>query len=197
MKTNVTLITGGSRSGKSRLALEKALGYPRRIFLATAVPIDEEMRLRIGRHRSERGTDFATVEESVFLAKSIRENAPSADVILVDCLTFWLNNLLYAFRRDPRGGEREIQTQIRDLLAVLDERPTSLIFVTNEVNMGVVPAEPLTRHFVDLAGRLNQDVARQADEVILMTAGIPQILKPEKETPLGILGTQDSGRFTA
>ena len=189
MRSSVTLITGGSRSGKSRLAVEKALGYPRRIFMATAVPLDEEMKLRIERHREERGTDFATIEAPVFLADSIRKNASSADVILVDCLTFWLNNLLHTFRDGSVRGDRGIQAEIEDLRGVLEERPTSLIFVTNEVNMGVVPADPLTRHFVDLAGRLNQDVARQADEVILMTAGIPQTLKQGKENYHGILGS--------
>ena len=165
----VILITGGSRSGKSRMALEKISGFPRKVFLATAVPIDEEMKRRIEAHRRERGADFETVEEKVSLARAIREKAPSADGILVDCLTFWLNNLLHY------GADEK--KEIEDFYAVLEEKPTTLVLVTNEINMGIMPADPLSRRFIELQGRINQEAARRADEVIFMVAGIPQILK--------------------
>lgn len=165
----VTLITGGSRSGKSRFALEKVSPYARKIFLATAVATDEEMKRRIEKHQRDRGSDFLTVEEPVHLGRVIHEKASLADVILVDCLTFWLNNLFHY------GVSNEIQ----DFLDVLKERPTALVLVTNEINMGVIPADTLTRRFVDQQGWLNQEVARRSDEVILMVSGIPQILKPE------------------
>lgn len=169
-RTTITLVTGGSRSGKSRFAREKMLAYSRKVFLATAVAIDPEMQKRIEVHKKERGPDILTVEESVHLAKVIRGEAPSTDVILVDCLTFWLNNLFHYLKSS-------ISEEIENLLKILDQRPTSLILVTNEVNMGVIPGDPLSREFVDQQGRLNQEVARRADEVILMVAGIPQVLK--------------------
>lgn len=167
----ITLITGGSRSGKSRLALEKAMGYSRRIFLATGMPIDSEMTQRIKKHQEERGASFKTIEEPILLAETIRRHAASADVILVDCLTFWLNNLFHQFSTD------KISEEIQDFLAVLDEKPISLILVTNEINMGVIPPEPLSRRFVDCQGKLNQETAKRSDEVIMMVSGIPQILR--------------------
>lgn len=166
----ITLITGGSRSGKSRLAREKMLPFSRKVFLATAVATDAEMAQRIERHKKERDSDILTVEEPVRLAEAIRIQAPSADVILVDCLTFWLNNLFHYLGRS-------ISKEIEHFLKVLDQRPTSLILVTNEVNMGVISNDPLSREFVDQQGLLNQEVARRADEVILMVAGLPQVLK--------------------
>ena len=167
----LTFITGGTRSGKSRLAREKALAYPRRIFLATAEVTDPEMAKRIARHQEERGCEFVTVEEPLSLAEAIRKHSDEADVILVDCLTFWLNNLFHHFDAD------QVSKEIGDLLKLLEERPTHLILVTNEINMGVVARDPATRRFVDQQGWLNQEIARRADEVILMVAGLPQILK--------------------
>ena len=172
-QSTTTLVTGGSRSGKSQWAREKMSSYSRKIFLATAVAIDPEMTERIVRHKKERGSDFITVEEPVHLAEAIRAQAPSADVILVDCLTFWLNNLFHYLKSS-------ISKEIENFLNVLEQRPTSLILVTNEVNMGVIPNDPLSREFVDRQGWLNQEVARRADEVILMVAGIPQVLKHER-----------------
>jgi len=173
----ITLITGGSRSGKSALAREKALSYPRRIYLATAEVTDPEMARRIARHQKERGPEFRTVEEPLHLARSIRRNAPEADVILVDCLTFWLNNLFHHFRDEAVSERRRIESEISDFLKVLDEKPTHLVLVTNEINMGVIPGDPISRRFVDEQGWLNQEVARRADEVIFMVAGLPQALK--------------------
>jgi adenosylcobinamide kinase/adenosylcobinamide-phosphate guanylyltransferase len=173
----LTLVTGGSRSGKSRWALEKILGYPRKFFLATAVATDQEMERRIARHQEERAPDFATIEEPVSLARALREKAPFADAILVDCLTFWLNNLFHYFGDGSQKISARILQEIDEFFKVLDTRPTSLILVTNEINMGVIPADRPSRHFVEEQGRLNQEVARRADEVIFMVAGIPQVLK--------------------
>ena len=167
---SLILITGGSRSGKSRMALERSRGFAKKVFVATAEALDEEMRVRIEKHRRERGPEFITVEEPLHLARAIRANR-AADVLVIDCLTFWLNNLFHHLR----DGENEI----RDFLKALDERPTTLILVTNEIGMGVVPADPPSRRFVDRQGWLNQEVAHRADEVILMVSGIPQIVKSE------------------
>lgn len=176
----LTLITGGSRSGKSRMALEKVSSYRRKIFLATAVATDPEMERRIERHQKERGPEFLTLEEPLHLAQAIRSHASSTDVILVDCLTFWLNNLFYdSPSPQPRMDE------IKDFLRVLDERPTSLILVTNEINMGVIPSDPISREFVDRQGWLNQEAARRCDEVILMVAGIPLSLRAKRSNLAG------------
>ena len=103
----LTLVTGGSRSGKSALARQKALSYSRRIFLATAEVTDSEMAQRIQKHRDERGSEFLTVEEPLYLAQALRKNQ-QAEVILVDCLTFWLNNLFHHFGSDASRIEKEI-----------------------------------------------------------------------------------------
>src|SRR3989338_1143521 len=162
-QNRLILITGGSRSGKSRLALEKMTGYPRKLFLATAVVTDGEMKERIAQHRKDRGAGFVTVEEPIHLADTLRREAARADAILVDCLTFWLNNLFYASGAGaPRLSPASLK-EIEDFLRVLEEKPVSLILVTNEINMGVVPSEGLTRRFVDEQGRLNQEAARRAD----------------------------------
>lgn len=176
----VILITGGSRSGKSRFALEKASSFSRKVFLATALAIDSEMEKRIARHQKERDLNFRTVEEPIHLAQAIRANAPSVDGILVDCLTFWLNNLFYHSGMPEADFSESFNQEIDDFLKVIEQKPTTLILVTNEINMGVIPADPLTRRFVEKQGWLNQEVARRADEVVLMVSGIPQILKQEK-----------------
>ena len=180
MEPTITLITGGSRSGKSRFALEKMQAYPRKVFLATAVAIDPEMKERIEIHRKERSADFLTVEEPIHLAQAIQRLAPQADAILVDCLTFWLNNLFHKWPDRDGAPYKLFDKEIQDFLEVLEERPTSFILVTNEVNMGVIPPDPLTRRFVERHGCLNQEIARLADEVVLMVTGIPQVLKQKE-----------------
>ena len=172
-ENTVTLITGGTRSGKSRTALEKTLPFSRKVFLATAEVTDPEMARRIERHQKERSSDFLTIEEPLYLAQAVRHQRDRSDVVLIDCLTFWLNNLFHHF------GDRteRLSKETQEFLDVLDERPTHLVVVTNEINMGVVPTDELSRRFVEEQGWLNQEAARRADEVILMVAGIPQILK--------------------
>ncbi len=167
------LITGGNRSGKSRKAHELALNYSKRIFLATAEAVDPETNRRIQKHQAQRGSEFVTIEEPLYLAEAIRTHAGEADVILVDCLTFWLNNLFHHFGE----GSYQASKQMEDFLKVLEEKPVSLILVTNEISMGVISTDSFTRRFMDEHGRLNQEVARCADEAILMVAGIPQTLK--------------------
>lgn len=169
--TPITFITGGSRSGKSTMARGKISPYPRKTFLATAEITDEEMARRIEKHQKERGDDFQTIEEPLHLVEAIRREAYQTDAILVDCLTFWLNNLFHHF------GHDFINHEIEDFLKILDEKPVPLILVSNEINMGVVPPDSLSRCFVDQQGWLNQEVARRADEVIFMVSGIPQWLK--------------------
>ena len=165
---NLILVTGGARSGKSRRALDLAQPCAHKAFLATAEPVDAEMRERIARHRAERGDSFLTVEAPIDLAGAVLSLSASVEVAIVDCLTIWLGNLMHRSARNDRGY-REIDAFVDQL-----ENPRcDLIIVSNEVGMGIVPDTPLSRRFRDLAGGLNQTVARLADRVELMVAGVP------------------------
>lgn len=167
-----TLITGGGRSGKSRHALELAGCYKRKAFVATAEPLDEEMRRRIAAHRKMRGASFLTVEEPVDLAGAIASLPDDVEVAVVDCLTVWLGNLTHRHGTNSSGfGE------VDAFLDVLKGPPCDLIIVTNEVGMGIIPHNPMARQFRDMAGALNQEVARLAERVILMVSGIPLTVK--------------------
>jgi adenosylcobinamide kinase/adenosylcobinamide-phosphate guanylyltransferase len=167
-----TLVLGGARSGKSRFALGLAEAAPGpRVYVATAEGLDAEMRERIARHRAERGAAWATVEEPVELAARLPELARRYPVVLVDCLTLWVSNLLHA---DAARAEERLGGLVEALAAAAAAR---VILVANEVGMGIVPEAPLTRAFRDLAGRLNQMVAAAAGEVFLVAAGIPLKLK--------------------
>jgi adenosylcobinamide kinase/adenosylcobinamide-phosphate guanylyltransferase len=161
---SIVLIGGGSRSGKSRYALSLARQYgPRRGFLATAQALDDEMKQRIGRHRQERGPDFTTIEEPLDLAGVILAQQGALDVLVIDCLTLWLSNLLLS-GLEP-GFEEFLQTAA--------ESPLQCILVTNEVGCGIVPENDLARRFRDLAGTLNQQAAARATAVYWMIFGVP------------------------
>jgi adenosylcobinamide kinase / adenosylcobinamide-phosphate guanylyltransferase len=167
---SVTLITGGARSGKSAHALalaEQALGA-RRFFIATAEALDDEMRERIAHHRAARSTDFATIEESIAIAEALARLADRADVVVVDCLTLWVSNLLMARRSDE-----EILAAARGLASALASAPFACFVVTDEVGAGIVPDHAIARRFRDLLGWTNQAVARGAERVVLMVAGYP------------------------
>jgi adenosylcobinamide kinase/adenosylcobinamide-phosphate guanylyltransferase len=176
---HVTLVTGGGRSGKSRYGLNAALAYARRVFVATAVPCDPEMADRIARHRAERGDAFRTIEAQTRVADAIREHGPTADVVLVDCITIWVNNLLH---ERERGGVVP-DTEIAAFLDTLRAPPCDLILVTNEVGMGIVPVGDLTREYRDLVGMVNQQVAALADRVVFTVCGLPIVLKGQDRAP--------------
>lgn len=171
--SKVTLLTGGGRSGKSTEALRLAEPYARRAFIATAQACDGEMRDRIARHRKERDQRFVTIEEPVDLAGAIRGLAGRADVVIVDCLTVWLANVMHY-----RGFDQSEYDEINSFIAALSSPPCDLIVVTNEVGMGIIPMDPMTRRYRDLAGLVNQRAAACANTVILMVSGIPVIIKP-------------------
>jgi adenosylcobinamide kinase/adenosylcobinamide-phosphate guanylyltransferase len=171
----VLLVTGGCRSGKSRYAQEWAEGRAsKRLFLATASVTDEEMAERIRRHQEMRGEGWITVEEPIGVARAIREHGASDQVILMDCVTIWLSNLLLEGLSD-----REILEQVGGLVMTLAQAICSVAMVTNEVGWGIVPDHPLGRRFRDLAGMVNQKLADAADRVVLMAAGLPLTLKGE------------------
>jgi len=173
------LIGGGSRSGKSNfaLALARRLGR-RRVFLATAQPGDPEMRYRIHLHQQTRGSDFRTVEEPLAVPEVLAQ-IEDADVIVLDCLTLWLSNLLLAWN-DPAP----ITQRIDDLVAALRRQSAHTILVTNEVGLGLVPETPLGRTFRDEAGRAHQRLAAVADEVYFAVLGLMLRLKPGPVIPV-------------
>ncbi len=174
MPGKVIFVGGGARSGKSRFALEYArrLGR-RRLFVATAEPFDPEMQERILRHRDERGADFATLEEPLHLTRVLGQVC-DIDVVVVDCLTLWLSNLLV--RETPVSG---IDNQVAEMVAVLKARLWHVVLVSNEVGFGIVPESALGRIFRDVAGRAHQRLAAEADEVYLAAVGVVLRLLPE------------------
>lgn len=166
----IALILGGARSGKStygeKIARQAADG--RLIYLATAEASDGEMQDRIAAHRERRGSDWHTIEEPVALAPHIMA-AGQGDVILIDCLTLWLTNILL--------GDGQFEKHTTALTGALTSTKAKTVLVSNEVGLGIVPDNALSRRFRDEAGILNQRIAATADHVVLMTAGLPLILK--------------------
>jgi len=169
-----TLVLGGARSGKTRYAeaLAQASGLAVTV-VATARADDPEMHARIARHRAERPAQWRTVEEPLHLADCLRAHAATDRCLLVDCLTLWLSNLLCADDAAQLARERDA------LLALLPALPGTLILVSNETGLGVVPLGELTRRYVDEAGRLHQALAQRCARVVMTIAGLPLILKGE------------------
>ena len=170
-RKSVTLVTGGARSGKSSFAMKLALKYKNPVFIATAVPFDDEMRNRIAKHQTERVNRFiCTLEEPYNPAQAIKKIPCNTGVILLDCITVWLGNLLYREEKDKFG-------EIEEFIACLDNLPVPMIIVTNEVGMGIVPDNSLGRRFRDIAGETNRRIAEKADKVIMTVCGLPLYLK--------------------
>ena len=169
----LTLITGGCRSGKSTHAITIASASPasRKFFIATALPVDEEMRARIAHHRRSRPAEFQTLEEPQRLVAVLESLHGRADVVVIDCLTLWISNLL------QESSDEAILAEADALASVNVRAAFSTIIVTDEVGWGVVPDNPVARRFRDLLGWTNQRIARAADEVLLMAAGYPLRLK--------------------
>ncbi|MBI4766412.1 MAG: bifunctional adenosylcobinamide kinase/adenosylcobinamide-phosphate guanylyltransferase [Deltaproteobacteria bacterium] len=173
-QARLTLITGPARSGKTRLALQWALNLPSpRTYIATAQGLDAEMADRIHRHREERGSAFQTIEEPLLLSTRLENIKQPCSVVVVDCLTLWLSNLLGVAGEE---GER-VHKKFDELMASLKAIETPVILIGNEVGWGIVPENAMARHFRDLSGRLQQEIAQIADQVILMVAGIPLVVK--------------------
>lgn len=172
-RRTITLVLGGARSGKSRWAQEQAARFPRVTYFATARASDSEMRDKITRHRKERPSTWRTVEVPTGLPKKIREECRHADVLLIDCLTLYVANVMRTGpKSDAHNGSR-----IRELRDAIHSSPTSIIAVSNEVGSGVVPAFRSGRLYRDTLGQLNQEVAAIADNVVLMIAGVPLLVK--------------------
>ena len=165
----LTLVVGGARSGKSRLAerLVSATGRPR-TYIATAQAFDAEMRARIDQHITDRGPDWTTIEAPMDLAPALAVCDP-AGVILLDCATLWLSNMLLA--------GHDLTPASQALLESLAASPAPIVIVSNEVGMGIVPENALARQFRDAQGRLNQMIAARAGLVVGVMAGLPLRLK--------------------
>ena len=152
-----------------------------RTYIATCPVIDKEMEDRIRKHKEARQfTSWQTIEEVTDLAVALRRSKGS-EVILVDCLTLWINNLMYEAEQEKKYlDEDAIGARCEDVVGVCNDLPGTVIFVTNEVGMGIVPENPNSRLFRDLAGRCNQRMADHADTVIFMVSGLPLYIKGEK-----------------
>lgn len=167
-------VLGGARSGKSRHAqawadARAATHDLQRVYIATAQAFDDEMVERIALHRQDRGPDWRTVDAPLDLPSALAENARPGRVLLVDCLTLWLSNLVLA--------ERPVEPAADALLAALAASAAPVAIVSNEVGLGIVPDNALARRFRDAQGRLNQQVAAASDSVLFLAAGLPLVLK--------------------
>jgi adenosylcobinamide kinase/adenosylcobinamide-phosphate guanylyltransferase len=165
----VIFIIGGCRSGKSSHALNLANQLPgHKIFIATCMPHDKEMEERVLLHKKQRSRAWTTLEVPVHLPEEISKNSQKENVILVDCLTLWISNLIL-----ENDDQENINAHIRELIQSLEKAQGPIILVSNEVGTGIVPENKLARRFRDAAGFTNQKIAACADNVIWMVAGIP------------------------
>jgi len=182
------LILGGQKSGKSRRAEQRAIDWlseapaaRRAVLIATGQAHDDEMRGRIARHQADRARrvpDMRTVEEPIELAREIVTQSAADTLVVIDCLTLWLTNLLMPLRSESaRPITRTPATHVAMLLVALREARGPVVLVGNEIGLGVIPLGGETRAFVDALGRLNQDVAAACGRVTLMVAGLPLTLK--------------------
>lgn len=192
----IVLITGGGRSGKSSYAQQFVESLPGpRLYVATALPFDTELEERIAKHRESRREHWSsTVEAPLDLAGAIR-GAGDFPTVLVDCLTMWVGNLMWKAEQEelaalappsdtagapPAGGftEAEVASACQEVIAACQGHEGTIVFVTNEVGLGIIPDNAAARLYRDLLGRCNQVMAGAADSVILMVSGLPLILKP-------------------
>ncbi len=182
------LIIGGARSGKSRFAQELALELGESVlFVATAVAGDEEMQHRIEEHQRARSAAWATLEVTTHIASQIEQKISEAQVVVVDCITLLVNNIFSQYYNDQTSEqidapliEKKVTSEISELVECINHIDASFIIVTNEVGMGLVPANKMGRLYRDLLGKANQLLAQEADEVYLMVAGLPVQIKPHQ-----------------
>ena len=170
--THFCLVLGGARSGKSQLAFTLAGDALPKAFVATGEPGDEEMSLRIAQHQQDRDPAWETKEIPIEVNGWLKSHGSEYQAVIVDCLTLWLSNLL------ARGyQDLHILSQIDDLVDSARTVPGTVVMVSNEVGMGIVPRDALTRRFRDLAGKMNQRIAEAADAVYFSVSGLPMKLK--------------------
>jgi len=180
----LTLILGGARSGKSRYAQSLCGRSAQVVYIATAradeVDSDHEMRERVARHREDRPASWRTVEEPLDLPRAVRK-APAEAILLIDCMTLWISNLMWEYREQTKAAQENlIISQVDDLILASRRRPEGageIIIVSNEVGGGLTPGHPVGRAFRDLQGFANQRLAKAADKVVFIVAGLPLTLK--------------------
>jgi len=181
MMAEIIFVTGGSRSGKSAWAQQRAEEIPGpRLYIATCPVIDSEMEERVRRHReARRGKGWETIEETVDLAGVILRSG-EGKTVLVDCLTLWINNLMYERERNGETlDEEDVVAYCRDVVGACRKITGTVFFVTNEVGMGIIPDNATARRFRDMAGRCNQEMAKAADRGTLLVSGIPLKIKDQ------------------
>ncbi len=186
MSAKITFVIGGARSGKSSFVLNEVSKLEgSRAYIATGEALDDEMHDRISKHKEDRGTEWNTYEEPVDIAKVLTDIKDTYSVVVIDCLTLWLSNVLM-ITKNKEQRSKTTEKSMKELTEVLRcfknpsrvTRHTSRLFiVSNELGMGIVPENAMAREFRDLTGFLNQKVAAIADEVLLVTAGIPMKIK--------------------
>ena len=176
MSKRLTLVLGGVRAGKSRYAERLAQAGQRVLVVATAEAGDPEMAARIQAHRAERPEHWDTLEEPLDLATALTSRLPDYDTVLFDCLTLWVSNLLLR-DHDAARASLDISAEAHRLVQLFEQGDASWIVVSNEVGLGVIPANELARAYADALGRVNQVFAASADDVILMVAGVPLNLR--------------------
>ena len=173
LRKTVTLVLGGARSGKSRYAQELASAFERVVYIATAQRDDAEMRAKIAHHRRDRPSTWKTCEVSTDLDRALREEGPQADLLLIDCLTLYAANIMGR----KRGGRSNVRDHIQLLCEAVREAEASVVIVSNEVGCGIVPPYRSGRDYRDYLGEFNQQIAKVADRVVLMVAGLPLTVK--------------------
>jgi adenosylcobinamide kinase/adenosylcobinamide-phosphate guanylyltransferase len=180
MDRRMTLILGGARSGKSAYAQKIAEANATTVlYIATATASDSEMAARIAAHRASRPTHWQTLEAPRQIGVALRSTSQNAQIILLDCVTLLVNNILMELPESSAESEAQaaVDTEISELLSTYEQTTTHWIIVSNEVGLGLVPPYPLGRLYRDLLGRTNQRLAQIADQVVLMVAGLPLIIK--------------------
>lgn len=179
---SIHLVLGGARSGKSRYAEAQVSQLARgkaKHYIATATAFDDEMEKRIAHHQQQRGDSWIEHECPTELAEQLSQ-FEQGEVVLVDCLTLWLNNVIY--NQGKTLNEEQIQQRVTQLQQAVSECKADVVFVSNEVGLGVVPLGEVSRLFVDHAGWMNQALAQVADRVTLIAAGLPLVLKQSEES---------------
>lgn len=177
---NITLILGGARSGKSSYAQSLAEESSKSVtFLATAQALDEEMSARIQKHRAERPANWETLEVSLDIASHIQRL--KSDVVILDCMTLLVSNLVMQFVKDDLVEEAPfklaVEKEVEELIAAMRKQEQNWIIISNEVGLGLVPPYQMGRVYRDWLGWANQRLASAADKVILMVAGIPMVIR--------------------
>lgn len=184
----VIYFTGGARSGKSLQAERYILNnnYISKIYVATSIPFDEEMRARVEKHREQRGEDWITIEAYRELIKKLTPFSKKGGVVLLDCLTNMVSNLMILEKKydwdtismsEIKSIENGIEKEVRELLEFVKREPIDMVIVSNEIGMGIIPAYPLGRYFRDICGKINQLAAEYSDEAYMAVSGLQLQLK--------------------